>query len=339
MKYNHKLILIIAGVSAGIFLALSPQIFFAAERDDSDSAGKAQESNIGITSDENTRKLIIGTIHDEAAENIEKMQPTADYLSSKLSDMSGLNYTGHVVIARSDAQMIQLLKAQKIDLYFDSPLITAAVTKQSGAEPFLFRWKEGVEEYHTVFVVRKDVFERGIIHNVSDFAGKTIGFEEPYSTSGYFLPKTYLLDKGFTLVEQSGPLTSNITESSTNNKNGLDSKTINFVFTRDDENTALWVVEGRVEIGTFSNIDFEQEPSSLRDQLKIVASTFSVPRSMVSHRADLDSELVAQITQILLDMDKDTIGKQVLANYEDTAKYSKIEDRDKLMSNLHRMVE
>jgi phosphonate transport system substrate-binding protein len=133
----------------------------------------------------------IGTVDVDAVKQIEKFQPTADYIAAKLSDET-TQYRGEVIIPRTVNDMIKLLKEQRIDLYFESPFTIALVDKESGAVPFLLRWKEGVAQYHSVFIVKNS----SPINTLNDFVGKTIAFEAPESTSGYLLPKAYLVQKG-----------------------------------------------------------------------------------------------------------------------------------------------
>lgn len=259
--------------------------------------------------------ISIGTVGEDATKYIKRFQPTADYIAGKLSDEE-TNYTGKVIIAKTTEDMIELLKEQKIDLYLESPFTTALVAKESGAVPFLRRWKQEVPEYHTVFIVKED----SSINTLADFVGKTIAFEHLESTSGYLLPKAYLIKKGFDLSQSP------------------DEDKITYVFTDEDTNTALWVIEGRTDIGAFSNVDFEETPENLRAQLKVIDRTFDVPRHMVSHRSELDPALVNRIKQILLDKDKDPEAAEILKNFKNTKKYDEIPDKEELFNTIDEML-
>ena len=48
------------------------------------------------------------------------------------------------------AALIDGLQRGDVDLYFDSPLIMAAIMQNAPLRPALRRWKKGVAEYHTV---------------------------------------------------------------------------------------------------------------------------------------------------------------------------------------------
>jgi phosphonate transport system substrate-binding protein len=298
-----------------------------------------------------TNTIRIGTVDVDAVKQIIKFQPTADYIAAKLSNNQTTHYNGKVIITPTINDMINLLKEQKIDLYFESPFTIALVDKESGAVPFLLRWKEGVAQYHSIFIVKKN----SPINTINDFVGKTIAFEAPESTSGYLLPKSYLVQKGFSLSGEAtesyltqgragGVLSggSNITNSSIDESIGnsnSNNNTIRYVFAREDQNIPLWIVEGKADIGVISNVDIEQETyESVKSQLKIVDRTIDVPRHVVSHRSELDPVLVEKIKHMLVYMDKDQEGIKILKNFEETTKYEEIKNRDETFKVINDML-
>jgi phosphonate transport system substrate-binding protein len=298
-----------------------------------------------------TNTIRIGTVDVDAVKQIIKFQPTADYIAAKLSNNQTTHYNGKVIITPTINDMINLLKEQKVDLYFESPFTIALVDKESGAVPFLLRWKEGVAQYHSIFIVKKN----SPINTINDFVGKTIAFEAPESTSGYLLPKAYLVQKGFSLSGEAtesyltqgragGVLSggSNITNSSIDESIGnsnSNNNTIRYVFAREDQNIPLWIVEGKADIGVISNVDIVQETyESVKSQLKIVDRTIDVPRHVVSHRSELDPVLVEKIKHMLLNMDKDQEGIKILKNFEETTKYEEIKNRDETFKVINDML-
>ena len=104
------------------------------------------------------------------------------------------------------------------------------------------------------------------------------------------------------------------------------------------ENTALWVVEEKVNIGALSNVDFEKQPESIKAELKIINRTIDVPRHLVSHRSELNITLINKIKQILMDMDKNDEGIETLRNFENTTKYDEIPNKDELFSTIDEML-
>ncbi|VVB97643.1 ABC transporter, phosphonate, periplasmic substrate-binding protein [uncultured archaeon] len=290
MKLNRKSIYILL-----IVVLLAGLLVHNINSSGTDNSRRVKE-NLQIT-----ETISIGTIGDDAARKIELFQPTADYIAGKLSD-NETTYKGKVVIVKTLDNLSDLLKEQKLDLFVESPLTTTVIANKSGSVPFLRRWKDGIEKYHSVFIVRKN----SSISTVDDLKGKNVVFEDPASTSGYLLPKAYLRQKGYSLNLSTGE----------NN--------IGYVFSGSDDNTPLWVIEGKADAGVISDIDYEKLPDIQKSQLRIIDSTIDLPRHVVSRRSDLDPVMAGKIRQILLDMDKDPGGIVIMNDFEKTKKYDEI---------------
>ena len=272
----------------------------------------------------------IGTVDVDAVKHIMEFQPTADYIATKITNET-TGYKGEVIIPSTVNEMAKLLKEQRVDLYFESPFTIALVDNESGAVPFLLRWKEGVAQYHSIFIVKNN----SSIKTLNDFVGKTIAFEAPESTSGYLLPKAYLVQKGFKLVAE--PIAG---ESTKNSSNDDDNNIIRYVFAREDKNIPLWVAEGKADIGAISNVDFEQEIyESSKSQLKIIDRTIDVPRHVVSHRSEIEPALVQKIKDVLLNMDKDPEGIEILRNFDNSTRYEEINNKDQLFGPINNMLQ
>ncbi len=283
------------------FVGLTGYYFNAKYLDNKEKVQDAEESQTSEIS--NTISIVY--VDNDAVKQIKRIQPTADYIAAKLSTNES-KYIGKVVVVKNFENVTELLKEQKVDLYIDSPFTASLVSKKSGSVPFLRRWKDGVDKYHSIFIVKNG----SSIKTLDDFVGKTIAFEDPGSTSAYLLPKAYLVQKGFNLSQSYG-------------KNN-----IRYVFSGGDENTPMWVVEGKADIGAVSNLDFEKYQESLKDKLKIIDRTIDVPRHVVSYRSGLDPSIVERIKQILLNMDKDPDGIEILKDFQNTRKYDEISRDD-----------
>lgn len=257
----------------------------------------------------------IGTINNDVDKMFKRYQSTADYIAEKLST-DDTKFKGKVVLGRDQTEMIQLLKEGEIDLYFDSPLVGYLVAEQAGSDAFLRRWKQEVAEYHTIFVVHSN----STIGSIQELEGKRIGFESPDSTSGYLLPKAYMLLNGLELSEQSH------------------SDKVQYQFTNEDENSALWVTEGRVECAAFSNMDLEETPPAIAQKLKVINRTRDIPRHIVFTSPVMDPDTVQDIKDILIDMDKDQEGIIIMEEFKHTKKYDEIPDEGILREDMIQML-
>jgi phosphonate transport system substrate-binding protein len=232
---------------------------------------------------------------------IEGTQPLADYLASRLASFGVQE--GLVRIAGSTDEMVQLLQRGEVDLYFDSVYPATQISDASGAQPILRRWRFGVDSYHSVIFTRKD----SGIHSIDDLAGRTLALDNPYSTSGYFLPVFFLLNSGLNL--------SAVAEDTAM----VPREAAGFLFSYDDENTLQWVLSGRVDAGATDNYHFDTAfPENIREQLVVLGRTDAVPRQVVLARADLPSDLLEAITQLLINADQDPEGRVALEAFQTT---------------------
>jgi phosphonate transport system substrate-binding protein len=255
------------------------------------------------------RPIIIGSIHLEPAAEVKRFWPLARYLANQLQS-EGIDQ-GRVVVAQSILQMAAFLREGKVDVYIDSPFTAVAVTRLSGSKFLLRRWKMGVGEYHTVFFARKD----SGISRLEDLKGKTIAFEEPFSSSGYLLPKMVLVEQGLKLVPKQAAA------------EAVEPDEVGYVFSYNDESTIIWVLRGKVVAGAIDNHRFLQQAKGTLENLTIISETFPIPRHIVSYRADLPHTLVDRIKEVLLQMDQQEEGRKVLEEFEKTTKFDAIPDQ------------
>lgn len=252
-----------------------------------------------------SKVLTIGEIASSPSAVIPKFQPMADYLAAHLSSFG---YTsGNVKVAPDFATMINWLKNGDIDIVVDSVYPTMVMVDQAGVKPILRRWKSGTEQYYTVLFARNDAN----IQSVQDLRGKMVALEEPTSTSGYMLPKAYLISAGLNLTEKpsaEAPVASN---------------EVGYVFTRPDNDVDIiqWVLSGKTPAGAVNSATFDSFSAESKKSLVVLGKTEIVARHVVSVRADLDVKAVDALKQILLQMDSSADGKAVLKSFENTTKF------------------
>lgn len=249
-----------------------------------------------------TSVIVLADISDEPTKKITKFQPIANYIAERLAE-NGAGI-GEVRIAPDMETMAKWLASGEVDLYFDSPYPAMIVSDQSGAIPILRRWKDGVESYNSVIFA---LTERGF-QSLDDLNGQIIAFEQEFSTSGYLLPLTYLIEQGYRPVEKA-----TFTAAVSPDEMG-------YTFSKEDENTIQWVLSGRVAAAAVSFQDFQEIPEDIRAQLTILARTESLPRQLVMIAPDL-AAAQDTIKTILMDMDETEEGRSILAQFEQTAQF------------------
>jgi phosphonate transport system substrate-binding protein len=250
------------------------------------------------------RTLIFGRVHDDPVRSIRDRQEFVDYIAKKLAPL-GIS-GGRILVVEKMQTLSQALKEGKADLFHDSVVPVLVLSKWAGAVPILRQWKYGEADYEGVIVVQKS----SGINSLADLKGKVIAFEEPHSTSASILPRMLLEEKKLKLVhvKASGPVKSD----SVGYIYGPDGSSVNVLMT------------GRVDAATTITREVERLKPEIRDSLKIIGKTVSVPRQLIAVRKDLDQKLVKGLTEVLMNMDNEPEGQGVLKRQQNTTKIDAI---------------
>jgi phosphonate transport system substrate-binding protein len=248
---------------------------------------------------------------------IPETQPVADYLSKHLQK-AGISQ-GEVKIAPDVETVGSWMISGDVNLYFDSVYPVMRVMEHAGGTPILRRWKDGVAEYSTYFVVQRD----RDLNDIQDLQGEMITLQEPSSSSGFMFPMGYLLKRGFNPVEKAEV------------NHAVAKNEVGYVFSGQEEVTIEWVLEGRVVAGAVDSETWAELPKETREQLKIIAETEKFPRHVVLAGPRLSDEQVDALKTALLDMDESRQGREALAVFSETAKFDEFpEGADKAISQL-----
>ena len=250
------------------------------------------------------KTLTLGAVFQEPREPVEEhFRPLANYVARKLSPSGEIK--GAVIVAASVAQMTKLLDEKRADFYMESPYPTYLINQLGAATLLVRRWKGGMAEYRSLIFAAKD----GGIARLEDLRGKLIAFEDAGSTSGYFLPKLFLFQKGFAVVEKP----------SSSAKVGAGE--IGYFFTGVEKNVVNAVLQKKASAGAISNDDQAKLDDMSKSKIVILAETESVPRHLVSVRKGLADPVVKGLKEILLNMHQDDEGKKILSQTGDTSKF------------------
>jgi len=240
---------------------------------------------------------VIGTTSTGPVKKIAAFQPMADYLAAHLA---AYGYSvGAVKVAPDPQTMEDWLKSGEVDLDFESLYPALVISSGSGAQPFLRRWKGGNPEYHTMFLVRSD----SGITTMAGLKGHVVGFEDAFSTSGYFMPKSLLIRQQLTPVEVSDPAAAILADK------------VGYVFTGEASSTIQWMESGKLLAGAIDNWSYEALPAETRAKLVLLDQTEDVTRHVALSRPGIDPELLKTIKELLVAMDQTAEGKQVLESF------------------------
>jgi len=251
-----------------------------------------------------TKPLTLGLVFQGPAKPVEeRFYPMVDYAAAKLSPTGETK--GMVIVAPTPGQMMKLLDEKRVDFYMESPYSTYLINRLGAARLLLRRWKGGLGEYRSLIFTSKE----SQVKRLEDLRGKIIAFEDPGSTSGYFLPKLFLLNKGFSVTEK------------TSLGSKVASREIGYIFSNSSKDIVNLVVQEKVAAGAFSNDDYAHLEEKSKASISILAESESLPRHLVSVRKDLPEPVVNRLKEILLSMHQNEEGQKILRQADGTTKF------------------
>ena len=262
-----------------------------------------------------TATITLGIVAETHQKEIEAhFRDFMRYVARKISPATALE--GKVVVTSTLPDLAKLLGQRTVDFYMESPYPTYVVNNVHGAGTLLLRrWKSGMADYRSlIFTHRKSGIQR-----LDDLREKMIAFEDPESSSGYFLPKLFLQRNGFKLAEKPGP------------DANVGAAEVGFVFAGSQENLVDWVLTKKTAAGAFSNDDHAALDEKKRNDILVLAQTELLPRHLLSVRKDMPLGLVGRLEKTLLAMHEDAEGRKILQNTDATTKFDPLPGGEAVM--------
>ena len=266
-----------------------------------------QTANISAqnVSNNEIKSITLGIVAETNQKEIEEhFRDFVNYIARKLSLGSAME--GKIIIVPTVIDLAKMLEQKKVDFYMESPYRTYIINSVHGvANLLLRRWKGGLAEYQSLIFTSRN----SGINRVQDLRGKLVVFEDPESTSGYFLPKLFLQRNGLKLADKS--------KGDTN----VSAEETGYIFARSQEKLIEMVLGRSAAAGAFSDDDYARLNDKARSDVNILAQTERLPRHLVSVRNDLPPSLVGGLEQVLVNMHEDPEGRRILQKTDDTTKF------------------
>jgi phosphonate transport system substrate-binding protein len=264
----------------------------------------APEAAAQVNKTGSIKTLTLGVAYHSAPEQVaDHFRPLVEYTARKLAPTGEIKSA--VSVAANTAQLIRLLQQGQVDFYLESPFPTYLINRTGTGKLLLRRWKRGMTEYRGVIFTSK----ASRITRLEDLRGKMIAFEDPGSTSGYFLPKLLLFEKRFQVAEKPDLAAK------------VSGDEIGYIFAGAEKNIVTLLLEGKVAAGAISDDDFANLDETTKAHLSILVVSQSVPRHLVSVRRNLPETVIKRLKEILLNMDQDDEGQKILRRADDTRKF------------------
>ncbi|MGH7769969.1 MAG: phosphate/phosphite/phosphonate ABC transporter substrate-binding protein [Candidatus Binatia bacterium] len=259
----------------------------------------------GELSAQTGRTITLGIVSKRPQAQVEaEFRDFIRYVARKFSTPSAA-VEGKVAAAATVWQLAKLLEEDKVDFYMDSPYPTYLINRQGAAIPLLRRWKGGAAEYRALIFAKKDAAAL----RLEDLRGQMIAFEDPGSTSGYFLPKIFLVTKGLKLAEK------------TSLDEAVGANEVGYLFTFSAAKIAELVLTRKTAAGAFSNEDYDRLDPKRKAETMLLGETENFPRHFVSIRRKLDPVAATRLQETLVLMHQDAEGRKILEKIDNTTKF------------------
>lgn len=268
--------------------------------------------------------LVLGRVSDDPKAHHARLQPIVDYIAARMGDL-GIR-EGKVLMARDAQQMVSYLRQGKVDWIGETSATALAFEERAGAEPLLRAMRGGYEIYHSVIFVRAD----SGIDRLAELRGRVVSFQNPMSTSAYFVPAGELMGAGLRLVIQASPLERPPTQF------------IGYAFAQSESNQLTWVRKGLVDAGAFSDQDWEElvvGNPALVEGLRIIHRSAAFPRALELVRPDMPAALKRRLRALLLAAHTDPAAAPALRAYQRTERFAEIDaEAARMLAELRQSV-
>ncbi len=213
--------------------------------------------------------------------------------------------TGRILMARDAVQMQSYLRRKRVDWVSDTAMMAIDYRRRADADILLVTERGGGINYHTVFFT----WRGSGIASLADLQGRSIAFQNSYSTSSYVMPAAELLGEGLQLDVLLSPF------------DRPAPGRVGYVFARSEGNVQTWVRKRVIDAGAYSNLDWEEgvrlEPGAAND-LVVFHETQEVPRALEVVAGDLEPAVRTRLRDVLLAASEDPQAQAALKQYFNT---------------------
>ncbi len=248
--------------------------------------------------------IVLGRVSNNPRKHYAALDALGRYIARQ-SDIFGRHET---LLARDNEELIAFMRAGRIDLVSETPFSALLYEQMAGASILLRQWKDGCSTYRTHFFTRKDAD----IQELGDLAGRLIAFEDPGSTSGYFVPKATIAAHGMPLESAN---------------HAVQDDSVRYLFAESEVNAVAWVARGKADAGVVSDINWNDDsraPPGLKKELRLFHTTPEIVRSVMVAGPRLSETERQDVTAILLAMHESEEGRAVLGEFYETGKFDRL---------------
>ena len=271
-------------------------------------------AQVPVSAEDDGSVLVLGRVSDDPKSHYDQLKPLLDYVVPRMASV-GIR-SGRILMAKDLQQMTSYLRRGQVDWINETAGNAALLEHRGVARSFLVTERDGATLYHSVFFVRRD----SPVRTLADLAGRSVAFQNPYSTSAYYLPAAKLLDAGMKLEVLLSPMDKPVPGA------------VGYLFARTELNITTWVHKRLVDAGVFSNLDWanpQRMPPSFAQDFRIIAATDDVPRALMLMRNGMDPKVEARLREVLMEASTDPDAGEVLRRFIGTSRFVPVSSEDR----------
>jgi len=209
----------------------------------------------------------------------------------------------------------------EVDLYLESAFPVYCAAKRTGIRPIARQWKNGVENYHSMILVKAG----SGIRKLSELKGKLIALEDSDSSSSFWLPIAELRSHGLSVVENLGTAVSP-TE-------------VGYKFSQTDSVSIRWLLEGSVKGAAISSDYYNEIEADIGGELRIIHETRAIPRYLLAAGKDLPTGIEDRILECLLNLETYPEGQEAMKALWNTRRFDLIPYERDLRNRMFALIE
>ncbi|WP_345295709.1 phosphate/phosphite/phosphonate ABC transporter substrate-binding protein [Luteimonas vadosa] len=257
--------------------------------------------------------LVLGRISDDPNAHYRQLKPLLDYVVPRMADV-GIR-EGRILMARDRKQMDSYLRRGRVDWVTETAASGMQLQMGAGAEPLLVTERSGVSRYRTVFFARTD----SGIASLEDLKGRSVAFQNPNSTSAYYMPALTLIERGLPMEILLSPRDRPVADS------------VGYLFARSELNISTWVHKRLVDAGAMSNLDWrspQRVPDLYRRDMMVFHETPEYPRALEMVRGDLAPAIKARLREVLIAAADDPDASEAMLRFFKTTRFLPLKEED-----------
>lgn len=233
-----------------------------------------------LAKDQNTIRLGVISLAPPA-KIYAQWQEFSDYLSERVG------MPVEIVVPRGFKKIKSAVEKKTVDLFYVNSHIFYRL-KEAGHAQAVAQMENlsGSVTSKSVIFVRKDSH----LTSLQELKGEKVAFVAPMGAGGYLAPRALF------------------------NREGINTKTqIQEQFTKNLSTSIHKVLLGDVKAGTMCGLNFGLMSKRVETgDLQVIAESSDYPENVIGGRADLDPDLVNKVKQIIVNMEKDKKGQEIL---------------------------